>query len=293
MNLLYIEVNQSSQTVPEALPIRERVDWLNGQAEYIERTTPAETLRLSQNALQMAASIRYPAGMAKSLYLIGRGHLRLGNLFESEAHLKKAYDQALSLKDTELEAEILNALGIVNLYLKIYDLSFKYFQRALALSKKTDARATEARILNNIGEIYRELKDYDKALDYYQQSQATHQAVSSPINKSVAVSNLAGLYLEMGDYDNASLYVDKAIQIAKEEENVMIESACYHYAGIIERKKGHFDASLEKLKKSLELNKSTKELIHEAEVLIDIHRTLNEKGDASSFLLGNPARGFR
>lgn len=281
---MHTEVNHSSPPVPEALPIRQRVDLINDQAEYIERTAPAETLRLSQNALQMAAAIHYPAGIAKSLYLIGRGHLRLGNLFESEAHLKKAYDQVLSLKDTLLEAEILNALGIVNLYLKIYDFSFKYFQRALALSKKSGARATEARILNNLGEIYRELKDYAKALDYYQQSQATHQEVLSPINKSVAVSNIAGLYLEMEDYDNASLYVNKAIQIAEEEKNVMIESACYHYAGIIERKKGHFDASLEKLKKSLELNKSTKELIHEAEVLIDIHRTLNEKGEYSRSL---------
>ncbi|SCZ76009.1 sensor domain-containing diguanylate cyclase [Acidaminobacter hydrogenoformans] len=281
---MHTEVNNRSSLVPEALPMRERVDWLNDQAEYIERTTPAETLRISQNALQMAASIHYPSGVAKSLYLIGRGHLRLGSLFESEAHLKKAYDQVLSLKDPELEAEILNALGIVNLYLKIYDLSFKYFQRALTLSKKIGTRALEARILNNIGEVYRELKDYTKALDFYQQSQETHQAVSSPINKSVAVSNIAGLYLEMNDYDNATLYVDKAIEIAKAEENVMIESACFHYAGIIERKKGHFDASHEKLKKSLELNKITKEMIHEAEVLIDIHRTLFEKGEHSRSL---------
>lgn len=278
------EVNNSSDFTCETFTIRERVDQLNNQAEFIERTTPAETLRLSQKALQMAASIHYPSGIAKSLYLIGRGHLRLGSLSDSEEFLKKAYDQVKILNESSLEADILNALGIVNLYFKVYDLSFKYFQRALTLCKKIEDPSIEARVLNNIGEIYRELKDYSKALEYYQLSQSVHLEVSSPINKSVAVSNLAGLYLEMEDYDNATLYIDNAIQLAKDEENLMIESACYHYAGIVARKRGNYDASLTLLKNALKLNQSTMEMIHEAEVLIDLHRTLFEKGERSRSL---------
>ena len=278
------EVNNSSDFTCETFTIRERVDQLNNQAEFIERTTPSETLRLSQKALQMAASIHYPSGIAKSLYLIGRGHLRLGSLSDSEEFLKRAYDQVKIINETSLEADILNALGIVNLYFKVYDLSFKYFQRALTLCKKIEDPSIEARVLNNIGEIYRELKDYSKALEYYQLSQSVHLEVSSPINKSVAVSNLAGLYLEMEDYDNATLYIDNAIRLAKDEENLMIESACYHYAGIAARKKGNYELSLSLLKKALQLNKSTMEMIHEAEVLIDLHRTLFEKGERSRSL---------
>ncbi|MDK9712171.1 diguanylate cyclase [Acidaminobacter sp.] len=278
------EVNNSSDFTCKTFTIRERVDQLNNQAEFIERTTPAETLRLSQKALQMAASIHYPSGVAKSLYLIGRGHLRLGSLSDSEEFLKKAYDQVKILNEASLEADILNALGIVNLYFKVYDLSFKYFQRALTLCKKIEDPSIEARVLNNIGEIYRELKDYSKALEYYQLSQSVHLEVSSPINKSVAVSNLAGLYLEMEDYDNATLYIDNAIQLAKDEENLMIESACYHYAGIVARKKGNYEESLTFLKNALKLNQSTMEMIHEAEVLIDLHRTLFEKGERSRSL---------
>jgi len=278
------DVNTGSDFTSESFTIRERVDQLNNQAEFIERTTPAETLRLSQKALQMSASIHYASGVAKSLYLIGRGHLRLGSLFDSEVFLKKAYNQVQFLNEASLEADILNALGIVNLYFKVYDLSFKYFQRALTLCKKIEDHSIEARVLNNIGEIYRELKDYEKALEYYQLSQAVHLEVNSPINKSVAVSNIAGLYLEMEDYDNASLYIDKAIQLAKDEENLMIESACCHYAGIVARKKGLYEDSLILLKKALKLNQSTMEMIHEAEVLIDIHRTLFEKGERSRSL---------
>jgi diguanylate cyclase (GGDEF)-like protein len=259
--------------------VPERIDQLNDQAEYLERTTPAETLKLSQAAHEMAVAVQYPKGIARSLYLIGRGHLRLGNLIDSEILLKRAYDQSLLIPALDLQANILNTQGIVNLYLRIYDQSFKYFQRALAISRKIDDRSIEARVLNNLGEIYRELKDYNAALNYYQQSRDIHHNVESPINKSVAISNIAALYLEMDDLEHAEVYVQQATALANEEQNLMIMSACRQYAGVIARKRGQYNKSLAYLNESLKINHETMELIHEAEVLVEIHKTLIEKGD--------------
>lgn len=278
------DIDQSVEIQSDSSTVRQRIDQLNAQAELIERATPSETLRLAHCALQMADTLQYRKGIAKSLYLIGRGHLRLGDLFDSETYLKNAYVEVMSLSEPNLEAEILNALGIVHLYLKSYDLSFKYYQRALSLSKKINDQAIEAKVLNNIGEIYRELKDFEKALSYYEMSRKLHLEVSSPINKSMAVSNLAGLYLETGDDENAAFYIEKATELARAENNLMIESACYQYAGILARRQGNFDASLAYLTQSLELNKQTKESFHEAEVLIEIHKSLFAKGERSRSL---------
>ncbi|HBK84549.1 MAG TPA: hypothetical protein DDZ53_00800, partial [Firmicutes bacterium] len=119
------------------------VDSLNGQAEDLERIAPAHMLTTAQQAYQLAVAANYGKGIVKSLALIGKAHLRLGNLNEADQFLAQA--QASDELDPLLQAEVLINRGVVYIYSKIYDKAFTSYQRGLHLAREIGNKELEAK----------------------------------------------------------------------------------------------------------------------------------------------------
>lgn len=250
------------------------VDQLNLEAESIEKSTPQQMLSIAKEAYELAASLDYKKGIAKSLFLQGRALLRLGNIQDSESLLLNAMENNAS--DLELESEIFNALGSVYLYLEIFDKSYDFYQRSLNLAIKTNNRTLESRVLNNIGEIFRTLGDFDTTLSYYQRALDTQQNIADFRFLSIPLSNLCDTYLDLDDLDNATFYANQSLMIAQKDNDKMIQSVCKTYLGLIEKKRGHFDKALSYLNDSLAIYEETKERFHIAEIYIDFSNVYSE-----------------
>ncbi|HBH11673.1 MAG: Diguanylate cyclase [Clostridiales bacterium 38_11] len=250
------------------------VDQLNLEAESIEKSVPQQMLFIAKEAYELATSLDYNKGIAKSLFLQGRASFRLGNIQDSESLLLKAMENNNS--NLELESEIFNALASVYLYLEMFDKSFDYYQRSLSLAIKTNNRTIESRVLNNIGEIYRTLGDFDSALSYYQRALDAQQNIADFRFLSIPLSNLCVTYLDLGDLDNATFYANESLIIAQKDNDKMIQSVSKTYLGLIEKKKGHFDKALSFLNDSLTIYEETKEKFHIAEIYVDFSKVYYE-----------------
>ncbi|MDP3385725.1 MAG: GGDEF domain-containing protein [Eubacteriales bacterium] len=250
------------------------VDRLNLEAESIEKSTPLKMLTIAEEAYELAVSVNYQRGIAKSSLLQGRAHLRLGNMQDSESFLTSALEYNKS--DLDLEAEIFNALGNVYVYLEIFDKAYDYYQRSLNLAIKTNNKTVESRVLNNVGAIFRTLGDFESALSYYQKSLETQEEIADFRFTSIPLSNLCEIYLDLHDLDNASLYASRALMIAQKDNDKMIQSVCNSYLGLIEKNRGHFDKALSYFNDSLVIYDETKERFHVAEIYIEFSKVYFE-----------------
>lgn len=259
---------------------RFEIDRLNIRASELERTSPEEMLRTAQQAHALAADAGYEKGVVWSLGLISKAHLRLGDLNQAFDIIARVH--SVESLELPLQAELYNIRGIVSLYLRHFDRAFVYYQQALELARRADNKELEGRMLNNIGEIYRLNGDYATALDYYRRCIALLEPLPGHGSVSVPVANLAACYLAMGELDLAKRYALESLQQARAEQDQMIESGALQYLGTIARKEGRLDDALVLLRQSLEIYRRTRETIHTAEALVELHQVHFASGNCTA-----------
>jgi tetratricopeptide (TPR) repeat protein len=236
------------------------------QAEALERTSVKDMMEHAQKAYQLSQEGGYQRLMLHSMCLIGKAHMRLGNMEEANQVLFESFKHVKNTGDLSLEAEILNTLGTSHVYMHFYDLSFSYYQQALLTAKNLDDKILIAKILNNIGEIYNELNDLDQALIYYQQSLdnfGDHKL------RATQIVNIATVYMKKGDWDNAFTMLSEGRKIADENNDLMMKSVSLKYLSEISRKKGNYADATDYLNRSIAIYRETNEMYHIAEAYLE------------------------
>ncbi len=236
------------------------------QAESLERTSVKDMMEHAQMAYQLSQKGGYQRLMLHSLYLVGKAHMRSGNMEEANQALFESFKQVKNTGDLFLEAEILNTLGTSHVYMHFYDLSFSYYQQALLTAKSLEDKILIAKILNNIGEIYNELGDLDQALKYYQESLdnfGEHQL------RATQIVNIATVYMKKGDLDQAFTLLTEGRKIAKENNDLMMKSVSLKYLSEISRKKGNYADATDYLNRSIAIYRETNEMYHIAEAYME------------------------
>ncbi len=267
-------------SLPNATSDSQQVDRLTEEAASLERSAPAKMMKIAEQAYQLATSAEYNRGIVESMILLGRAQLRLGNLSEANKLLSQVLERGPL--DELLEARIYNALGTVHYYLKIFDKTFDYFQRGLALATSIRDLDLQARLLNNIGEVYREHQDFPTALKYLRESQEIRMRLPIWNSQAVVVANLSFAYLQQGDLEQAELHAQEAFHLAQEHNDRLIQGTCLRYRGTIARKRGQREQALGFLRASLEIYESTKERLHTVQVLLEFHHLHFTEGDSEA-----------
>jgi diguanylate cyclase (GGDEF)-like protein len=236
------------------------------QAESFERTSVKDMLEHAQTAYRFSQQGAYQRLMLHSRYLIGKAHMRLGNMEEANRVLLESFEQAKKDREMLLEAEILNALGTSHVYLRFYDLSFSFYQQALVVAKNLKDEILIAKILNNIGEIYNELGDFDQALKYYQNSLdyfGNHHL------RATQIVNMATVYLKKNDLQKAHELLLEGNEVAKQNNDLMIKSVSLKYLSEVSRRKGNYADASDYLTRSIAIYRETNEMYHVAEAYLE------------------------
>ncbi len=283
--LRYNIKNNEDQTLDKKTKITERDIFEHiRKAEAYERTSVKEMMDHAQSAYQLSQQGNYHRLMLTSRYLIGRAHMRLGNMDEANQVLLECFHDVKNTGELTLEAEILNTLGTSHVYLHLYDLSFSYYQQALLTARNLNDRILTAKILNNIGEIYNELNDLDKALQYYQESLdnfGVHHL------RATQIVNIATVYMKKDLLDQAFELLEQGRKIAKENNDLMMKSVSLKYLSEVARRKGNYADAIDYLNRSIALYLETNEMYHVAEAYMEffnIHMDKNEHGLAEEAL---------
>lgn len=236
------------------------------QAESFERTSVKDMMEHAQTAYRLSEQGGYLRLMLHSRFLVGKAHMRLGNMEEANRVLMDSFEHAKKAQELLLEAEILNALGTSHVYLHFYDLSFSYYQQALVVAKSLKDEILIAKILNNIGEIYNELGDFDQALEYYQKSLdyfGNHHL------RATQIVNIATVHLKKNDLQKAEVLLIEGAEVAKQNNDLMMKSVSLKYLSEIARRKGNYADASEYLTRSIAIYRETNEMYHVAEAYLE------------------------
>jgi len=128
---------------------------------------PDTALRLAQNALYLAKSLKYIDGQSRSLGILANTFMVVGN-----------YPQALELNFQKLQLEetrdrprnlasVLMNIGIIYRYQEEYYHALQYYSKADSVISKRQVEDFKHNIALNIGDAYDRLENFDSSYKYY------------------------------------------------------------------------------------------------------------------------------
>ena len=249
----------------------EKIHVLNKLSEELERRKPLHSLALSEEAFEMAMHDGNEKAVVKSLLHIGRSLWLTGELEKALEKLIDGLTRVRRINELEYEVEFLNALGNVNVYLKIYDRALEYYGQALNLATAIKYDKLIAGLLNNIGEIHYRLHDYLISLKYYEDSLSKFERQKETASITVPLINLGAVYLALENYDEAEKYLRRSLQISEEKKDGLREVGCLHFLGRLAYKRGNLKEAIDFFEKCLRVNREVGDVFLEVELYIDYY----------------------
>lgn len=175
------------------IPLRAKVDQLNGMARDIAYVNPLRGTDFSYRALQLSQEANYSRGMAYALRGIASSLLTEERLYLCMKNLQRSLEIFKTLNDST---------GIAGCYI-------------------------------SLGHLYRRLQNRDQELFYHTKAFDffTRRGVAERI--AVTTHNLGQTYYNRGDYQKAIELTQRAIAINDSLRNLTVLSACYRIMGNI------------------------------------------------------------
>lgn len=187
--------------------------------------------------LDTALTYAHKAGDYKRL---GLAYLNRGDAYRQVEDFKQALldcDTALyyadKVNDDDVRARVNQTFGAIFYRQQLYPQAVEYTTKAMNLYRKTGNVRMCATAYNNLGLIYKEMKDYRSATRVALESIRITDSLQDLTNLSIYTCNIADVYFLSKDYAKAIVYVDKAIQYAKLQNNEWLLASAWSMKGHI------------------------------------------------------------
>ncbi|MGH9838168.1 MAG: CHAT domain-containing protein [Blastocatellia bacterium] len=144
--------------------------------------------------------------------------------------------------------------------------AFRYLQLALKLAKRLSLYDIEAGVLNNLGVLYLEQEDYEKADDYLTRSLKLRQTRNNQTESARVLLNFGVSAQRRGEFDRALESFQKGLKMATVASNRDVMIAAGEGIGAVLREKGQFNEALEILDRSFRLAKEIEDQTRIAEI---------------------------
>ncbi|OFY92875.1 MAG: hypothetical protein A3K10_03690 [Bacteroidetes bacterium RIFCSPLOWO2_12_FULL_31_6] len=145
-------------------------------------------------------------------------------------------------------------------YQSDYDLSLKYCQQALALSKKLNYSSGQADAAKMMGNITSDVGKFEEALKYYETSFELYTELKDSSNLGYVLNNIAITQSDMGNYTEAIKIYLKGLVIAEKINDKRVLGKLYNNMGLVYYYQKDYKNALEKFKKSFSFRHEIKDL---------------------------------
>jgi len=297
---------------------RKKVDLMNAWVEKNYRQYPERALGRSYESLELAQSIKYNLGQANAQLNLGSTYDRLHEVDSALSH----YQLALAVfKELTYDARTAKTLyRIASLYFSIsnYKSALQYANEALDLYEIIEDRKTiaslhallcdiksslgfkssaiedcrksliiyeslkltegKAKLLNSLGKIYLELNQYRRCEEYF--NRALYMAKFEQDSSMIADTyiNLGNVYLGMGEHEKATRYFSQALSLNLLKKDQEGIGHAFYNLGISLAGSGLYDSALFFLEKSLQISQQINDLELQARDFSEIGKIYEEKG---------------
>lgn len=195
----------------------QRVKTLNELFRANFNSEPVQAIGYARQALTLATEIDDRKGMAAA-------YNNLGVAYKSQGALDKALEYYLNslkiydnLKNKDGVATTKSNIGAIYSLKKDYGQAMKYFEEANESFTELGNPEKIVGSLNNLGILHSDLQLYEQSLKYF--SQASQLSEKMGKVNSDPLNNIGNLYFRQGNYQRAAEYYERAMVIARKENN--------------------------------------------------------------------------
>lgn len=208
----------------------------NAQLEYLQRKM-LTSARKSFNALEIFRNHNYFEGIAFTNYLISRYYIFTDQYDLSMEHVKIAEKYFSLIKDTLHLAEMNIMKGILYHKKKMNDSSMASLFLSKSLFESQNDKEGLANVYRHIGDNYARVKDFDLAASYYRQSRDLFLEVGSLRPASDIITKISHCQEKTGNYQEAIELNIQALEIRKKvgdtpfiTSSLINTAVAYYYA---------------------------------------------------------------
>lgn len=210
---------------------------------YYEKNNFIESETFAREAQLLAKQINYIDGLLESQITLNRIRLANGNrdkvLEDSSKYLVLAEEE----HKHNYIGELLNQIGVVQMFLGQFEKAEKYFNKSIKQFKLANEYIGTTRVMNNLAIIYKELyNDVDKALKIFNNGLEISQRNNNFQASITFLNNIGEIYFhDKHEFNKAQRYFKRILEIEDEIglENIL-NSACINLAEL-SLKLGEYD----------------------------------------------------
>lgn len=190
--------------------------------------------------------------LTAALQLMGGTERLLGEYVDAEAHYREALTHAVSAREFQREAYILNNMANLFGAQGRYSETIGMLRQALAINEREGFRADGAP-WQNLAITYALQGDYARALDAFLQALKIYEAAGTTSKLALLHYNLGVLQVKQGSYAAAKRELLEAQTLAQKTGDQIIAAQAIGDLGNVQVLEGHADEAEASLKKALDM----------------------------------------
>ncbi len=216
----------------------------------------------AKQALHYAALSKNDTLLMESYHAMAHMHKKKHDYIRVKENSYKCLEIAQKLNDTYYLFLSNNLLGIVKASEKQYQLSTEYYSNALILTKERNDTINESLLYHNIALNYYLIDKFELAKMFILKSEETYKSIQifeEPYRKDfdyIFIHIKKAIIID--DKNAALLYINQAIEKAKQTNYNVYLPLTYKYKGRVYMKYNNFDLALTNFKKALALEATNK-----------------------------------
>lgn len=216
---------------------KDRLNTLIALSDHITYASPAEAIKLANEAIRLAENLDERTLRFKALKIRGYANGYAGNTLQSVYDMQEGLEQYMVERDSAKIAEALSDLGYLYQSQGAYDKALRNFQQSLSIRERIQDQKGIAYSLNNIGALYWELGKADEALEYHVKAITFFEENNMDEETGIATANLGEIYLIKEAYDKALHYFNRALALNRKLGHQIFEANNLNSIGSLYLKK--------------------------------------------------------
>lgn len=222
------------------------------EGNSIVRSAPKKAYEITTQAFKLAEELDNKSAMAYCFINFALTYRALSDFPNWVNWGHRALDIFMELNEEEGIVLALNLLSCAYFHAGLYEDSLISCLRVLDLCVDDKHNFIHICSLNNMAEIHRITTQYNKALKYYDKALAKSRKFNYPSLSASILFNIGQVLLEQSNYDKALNTFLESYDMALNFNNFIILGEIENHIGLIHFQNKQFDKAMEYYSKSLE-----------------------------------------
>lgn len=237
------KIDSLIQILPE-LSDKKKLNTYFDLVDFYQDADPQKSIFYGNKALHLAEKFDDKVKKSNLLSRVGVAYEYLGNFSKALEYYNESIDIASSIDDQELIGSATINIAVAYQKMAKYDYALDYNLKALQIYHDLGNEYGIVTVMNNLGNTYLNLDRYDKALQYYLEAKDKKLSLPKAVEMSSAYHNIALVNQILENYDEAIKYYDLALKEMKKNNERYSLAVCYENISKLYYSINDYDKSL-------------------------------------------------